>query len=289
MNDYNDVMIIRSDKIEKVGTGTIIQHGKLNDRIYLMKLHKRDVAEICNILSDIALNNKYGKIFCKIPKKVAPLFFADGYHLEAQIPGFYNRTEDVFFVSKFLNSYRTRNIETDKLESLHILLKEEKIRASQKPLPKSYNIRRLYKSDTAGITAIYREVFESYPFPIHDEAYIAQTMDENVQYFGVEADGKLAALSSSEIDFKGKNAEMTDFATSAKFTGKGLSLHLLAEMEKHMAKQDITTLYTIARLNSVPMNKTFIRGGYVYSGTLIKNTNISGNIESMNVYYKHIS
>ena len=27
---------------------------------------------------------------------------------------------------------------------------------------------------------------------------------------------------------------------------------------------------------------------YTYSGTLIKNTNIVGNIESMNVYYKHL-
>ncbi len=55
-----------------------------------------------------------------------------------------------------------------------------------------------------------------------------------------------------------------------------------------MKAQDIKTLYTIARLNSPAMNKTFLRLNYTYSGTLIKNTNIAGKIESMNVYYKAI-
>jgi putative beta-lysine N-acetyltransferase len=109
-----------------------------------------------------------------------------------------------------------------------------------------------------------------------------------VQYFGAEKDGKLAALSSSEIDFKGQNAEMTDFATHPDHTGNNLSNLLLRQMEKQMKQQGINTLYTIARLNSIPMNKTFLKNEYQYSGTLIKNTNIAGNIESMNIYYKQI-
>jgi hypothetical protein len=36
------------------------------------------------------------------------------------------------------------------------------------------------------------------------------------------------------------------------------------------------------------MNRTFLRLAYRYSGTLIMNTHISGRIESMNVFYKHI-
>jgi len=36
------------------------------------------------------------------------------------------------------------------------------------------------------------------------------------------------------------------------------------------------------------MNITFSRMGYRYSGTLLNNTNISGRLESMNVWYKFL-
>jgi putative beta-lysine N-acetyltransferase len=90
------------------------------------------------------------------------------------------------------------------------------------------------------------------------------------------------------VDRKRRNAEMTDFATLPDFRGKKLSVILLAHMEDQMRINRIKTLYTIARLKSMPMNLTFLRMGYRYGGTLINNTNISGEIESMNVLYKHL-
>ena len=87
-------------------------------------------------------------------------------------------------------------------------------------------------------------------------------MDKNVQYYGAEKDGVLAALCSSEIDFKGRNAEMTDFATRSQHIGNSLSTLLLRFMEEEMKKQEINTLYTIARLNSIAMNKTFLQNDY---------------------------
>jgi hypothetical protein len=36
------------------------------------------------------------------------------------------------------------------------------------------------------------------------------------------------------------------------------------------------------------MNATFAKAGYSFGGTLINNTNISGDIESMNVWYKNL-
>jgi hypothetical protein len=57
-------------------------------------------------------------------------------------------------------------------------------------------------------------------------------------------------------------------------------------MEKHMIDNNIITSYTIARAKSPGMNITFARNGYEYSGTLINNTQISGKIESMNVWLK---
>ncbi len=277
------------DTVNVIGKGSKIQHGKHNDRVYLMKLDERDVDMILDEISMLAKTNKYSKLFCKVPKNIAPLFFANGYILEGYIPKFYKNRDDVFFVSKFLDSDRLLNIEKDELSKFnHLLSEEHSLKKNLKKNVSGYSVRKLTKSDVEQMAQIYLEVFESYPFPIHDPGYILKTMAENVHYFGVEKDGNLVALASSEVDAGGKNAEMTDFATLQNHGGKNLASLLLKEMEKEMEKQGVKTLYTIARLNSIPMNKTFLRFDYEYSGTLINNTNISGKIESMNIYYKHI-
>lgn len=276
------------DIIEKYGKGSIIQHGKLNDRVYLIKLNKADFPNIISYIENLARTYSYTKIFCKVQSWSAPTFIANGFIVEAQIPEFYDGKEDVFFMSKFLNSDRLMNLENENLEKLT----QEFLSFTESPLKEissnGFSSKVLAKEDVDDITKIYRKVFKSYPFPIFNPGYIHKTMKENVMYFGIEEQEKLIALSSAEMDKKGRNAEMTDFATLPKFRGNNLSILLLKEMEKAMKKQNISTLYTIARLNSIAMNKTFLKLNYKYAGTLVKNTNISGCIESMNVYYKHI-
>ena len=279
------------DKIEKIGNGSIIQHGQLNKRVYLMKLDSTDCpSTIIQDINKLARENKYTKIFCKIPASAAPLFFANGFLPEAQIPAFYNNEEAAFFVSKFLSSDRLLEIETDRLSDLSKLLNEQKSmsKEAKSTSTEGITLRRLEKADYEQITEIYREVFVTYPFPIYNPGFILKSIKDGTQYYGAEIEGKLVALASAEIDKKGKNAEMTDFATLPQFRGRSLAVLLLGEIEKAMKKQGITTLYTIARLNSVGMNKTFLKMNYCYSGTLIKNTHIAGKIESMNVLYKHI-
>lgn len=278
-----------SDLIEVLKNGSMLQHGKHNDRIYLMKLAKDDCPEIIQTLHKLSIENNYSKIFCKVAKWAAPLFFSEGYVMEASIPQFYNSEEDAFFVSKFLDSNRYLVNEKSKLATLSELLHQKnENKVSIKNSASDLSVRKLNENDIPSIVDIYKQIFVSYPFPIHEPDYILKTMEKDVQYFGVEIEGKLAALASSEMDKKGMNAEMTDFATSSEFQGKGLANLLLGTMEAEMKAQGIFTLYTIARLNSIAMNKTFLRNKYNYSGTLINNTNIDGKIESMNVYYKHI-
>jgi putative beta-lysine N-acetyltransferase len=277
------------DKIEIIGKGSKIQHGEFNKRVYLMKLNANDSPFIIQQINNLARKYKYSKIFCKVPEWTAPLFYANGFILEAQIPNFYSGKETAFLVSKFLNSDRLLEIETDKLYEFSKVLKEaDKMQNGRFAKESKYQIRKLDKNDTEKITEVYRKVFETYPFPIHSPRYILQTLNEGVQYYAVETEGQMVALSSAEVDKQELNAEMTDFATLPQYRGKGLALMLLRKMEKEMELQGIKTLYTIARLNSTGINKIFLRMGYTFSGTLIKNTNIAGKIESMNVYYKHI-
>lgn len=279
-----------TDIIDKIQIGSFIQHGKHNDRVYLMKLSADDDPErVLEEITKLADRYGYSKLICKIPKKAAPLFFSAGYVLEGYIPAFYKGVEDAFFVSRFRNPGRAHDRSEVALSRFYKLLclqlPEDKYQVER---CRGYSVRPLGPPDVARMVEIYADVFESYPFPIHDPDYILETMRDHVRYFGAFKNGVLAALSSAEIDFEMKNAEMTDFATDRLHTGNNLSCLLLEAMEKDMQRSGIKTLYTIARLHSIPMNKTFLRFGYEYSGTLKNNTAIAGKIESMNVYFKHI-
>lgn len=111
-------------------------------------------------------------------------------------------------------------------------------------------------------------------------------MDENVIYHGIWKEDELVALSSAEIDAGGENVEMTDFATRPDFRSQGLATYLLDKMEEDVRSRGIRTAYTIARAYSYGMNITFAKHGYCFAGTLTNNTQIFGQLESMNVWYK---
>jgi len=276
------------DKIEVFGKGSLIQQGKSNDRVYLMKMEKDDFPVIIEYMQELAKKKSYSKLFCKVPSWAVPAFVAEEFITEAYIPGFYRRQVDVFFLSKFLTSRRLVHHEHKKISELtHLLISLPGIKKPMQ-LKDDYCLKLLTPERAEEISELYKRIFDSYPFPVHDAEYIRNTMRKHIQYYGIEKDKRLVALASAEIDPKGENAEMTDFATLTEYRKNNLSLILLEEMERNMKNQGIQTLYTIARLNSPAMNKTFLKLNYKYGGILINNTNISGKIESMVVYYKHI-
>ncbi len=275
------------DKVETLGQ-SLIQHGNQNNRIYLMKLSKEDFPQIINKLDNVAREKKYTKIFAKIPEWAREAFVCQGYQERASIPKFYGEEADVYFVSKFLDSDRA-NLEQNEKEQIENIIHLAKSKQNQ-PVTISpdhgYKLRILDANDAGQLIELYDVVFESYPFPIHNSEYIIKTMNENIVYFGAFDEGKLVAASSAEMDVISGNVEMTDFATLPDYRGKSLSLLLLKEMEAEMTKRKIRTFYTIARAVSPGMNITFSKMRYQFAGTLINNTDISGSIESMNVWYK---
>jgi len=274
------------DKVEKIGN-SLIQHGKYNDRIYLLKLAKSDFPNIVCKLDEIALNNKYSKVIAKIPENSAQSFLDNGFSVEAKIPGLYSSKENALFLCKYYNPERKeQSVEIKNKIGLILATAKNKKIAKKTELMKSFSVKHLNNFHVKELSRLYKKVFATYPFPIHNPDYLLKTMSENIAYFGVFFDDKLVAASSAEMDVESENVEMTDFATDPSFTGNNFALVLLNEMEKEMIPRDITTFYTIARAQSFGMNITFHKNGYVYGGTLINNTNISGHIESMNIWYK---
>lgn len=272
-----------------------VQYGPLNDRIYVMKWDGADPAVVLPALSALAGQEKLGKIVAKVPVKVKPAFLSAGYREEAAIPGFYHGDEDAVFLCRYENE--TRGV-PENAAVLDGILRLARRKAEEDAAPAlaeetmptgGFSFRYVREEEADEAAQVYRQVFKSYPFPIHDPAYIRTTVQENVLYFSIRHGGRIVALASAEMDHASGNAEMTDFATLPDWRGHGLASVLLGKMEHAMGKIGIKTLYTIARAASEGINIVFARHGYAYGGRLVNNTNIAGQIESMNIWHKRLA
>lgn len=275
------------DTLEKFEESTI-QHGNYNDRIYLIKLAPEASSSTPLKLIDLAKKNDYSKIFAKVPEHQSDIFLAAGFEEEAKVPAFYDGETTAVFMGFYLNIERAEEPEFGKMQEILKIAIEKQTDKTKCCLNDDLTLRICKESDTVTMADIYKNIFPSYPFPIHESAYLWETMKSHIDYFGIEANGQLVAISSAEMDRLTSNVEMTDFATLPKWRGNGFAQLLLARMEDEMKAKGIKTAYTIARAMSAGMNITFSKAGYRFGGRLKNNTNISGQIESMNVWYKKI-
>jgi len=278
---------IMMDKVEK-WQSSLLQHGKYNNRIYLMKLAKTDAGKIIPYLDRIADENEYTKIIAKVPDFARYEFEKNGYLQEAYIPQFYHHQNPVYFMAKYLDDRRMLNPNIDHMKKVLQTAKTKSALISDVQLARSFQFHIATEKDIPQMVQVYKKVFETYPFPIHDPQYLIDTMHSHIKYFLITRGKQVVAIASAEIDYDGKNVEMTDFATLPEYRGMGFALYLLYQMEAVMEKTEIRSFNTIARAMSYGMNITFAKRGYKYSGTLLNNTNISGKLESMNIWYKII-
>jgi beta-lysine N6-acetyltransferase len=278
---------MRTDAIKTVGK-SVLQYGPENDRVYLMKLAEEDLPEIITSVDCLATSHNYSKAFVKAPESARDLFAEHGYGVEAKIPGLFNRQEDGFFMARYFHADRLIDNAADKvkkvLDAAHIKAEQRR----QVDLPANSICRLANPHHCQEMADLYQQTFASYPFPIHDPEYLASTMAENVLYAGVWKGNQLLALASAEIDHQNSNAELTDFATDLDWRGHGLANALLQYLETELQLSAIKTCYTIARATSFGMNICFAQNGYQFAGTLVKNTQIAGKLESMNVWHKNL-
>lgn len=276
-----------SDEIVKIGH-TVVQKGPHNDRIYVMKLAPRDLPWIIDYLKDLATDHGYSKIFVKAPASALGNLLKKGYVIEAHVPRLFNGHEDGFFLARYLKEMRRHEPKGDRIQEVLSRALVIAGRYRHVSLTPGYTIITATHEDAADLAKLYRKVFVTYPFPIFEEGYLKKTMTENIRYFCVRKDDEIVAASSAEMDPALRNVEMTDFATHPDHRGRQLSANLLHKMEEEMLREGMKMAYTIARSLSYPVNSLFSRAGYAYGGTLVKNTNICGSFESMNVWYKRL-
>ena len=276
------------DRLEKLGQ-SLVQHGKSNDRVYLMKLDGADYPGIIQRVEALAKKESYTNIIAKIPDRFCAGFLEAGFESEAHIPLFYRGSEDAFFMAKYFDDKRDMPLDAHKIKEVTERADKTPPLAAPAELGEGLVCRVLTPDDAEILAALYRTVFETYPFPIRDPGFLKEAMAGETVFFGVYRDGRLIAASSSEMDVRSQNVEMTDFATLPEFRAQGLAAFLLHEMDREMKKRGIKTAYTIARAVSYGMNLTFAKHNYALVGMLVNNTNISGSLESMNVWYKPLA
>jgi putative beta-lysine N-acetyltransferase len=275
------------DIIETI-EGSVIQHGPYNNRIYLMRLNTDETHGLIATLDNMAIKNGYGKISAKIPAPSWNAFKSADYVKEAVVPGFFTGKTDGFFIAKYFSAGRQKAQNVEKLLRLVEQAGDESANILHRTGKAARDVIACKPSDAAEMSAIYQQVFKSYPFPIQKQTYLKRMMKEGVLYFCIRIEGKIAAISAAEIDLVNKNVEMTDFATFPKLRGMGLAGMLLSHMDNKTRRLGIKTAYTIARATSHGMNSVFKNSGYTYAGLLKNNSQICGSIQSMTVWYKHL-
>lgn len=266
---------------------SVLQHGPRNDRVYLMHWGGGAAGPVLDMMERLAKKHGYGKLFAKIPAAQREAFVAAGFTCDICVPRFYGGREDGFFAEKYVDPARREDPARADIEAILAACRQDAY-SGEVDLPAGMRMKRAGVDDLPELADLYREVFPSYPFPVQDPDYLRSTLD-HVFYLLAYEHATLAGASSCEMDRDWQNAEMTDFAVRPFFRGRRLAVALLAQMEPMARAEGILMAYTIARARSGGMNLTFRRAGYTYAGTLWRNTDISGGIESMNVWWRELA
>ncbi|PKM58152.1 MAG: putative beta-lysine N-acetyltransferase [Firmicutes bacterium HGW-Firmicutes-3] len=266
-----------------------VQHGQHNDRIFVDDYKHALDPYLIDQLDLMVEDHEYGKIIAKTPKAAKIKFIRNGFDQEGKIPGFYNGKKACFFMAKYTNSDRKVVKNKDELTAI---VQEAKKKISNindlNTIKEGYNMKLLDLRDAKMIADIYDQVFKTHPYPIEDPSYIIDKMGHETLYFGLFKHDELIGVSACCVNFHEENVEVTDFAILPKYRGYNLSMHLMRKMETVMIAAGMKTAYTMTRSGSHSMNKIFGKSGYKYGGTLWNNNQISGGIESMNIWYKSL-
>ena len=230
----------RIDRIETF-EGARIQHGTLNRRIYVMHLDTGAVGRLIPALADLAAAEGYGKITAKIPTTCWPPFRSAGYVGEARIPGFYQGLTDALFVARFVSRTRMQADAPYGIpEGCNATTTSTLPAAADKD---ATTVTACRPADAGALGRLYAEVFESYPFPIYDPAFLRQTMQKETFYYCIRIEGRIAAAAAAETDPASRSCEMTDFATRPEYRRRHLAGRLLQRMHRRARQNGLSTAF----------------------------------------------
>ncbi|QGT99815.1 Beta-lysine acetyltransferase [Candidatus Syntrophocurvum alkaliphilum] len=260
-----------------------------NERISILDfniINPDGMNEFIGIIDDLANYNEFGKVWGKIDENNSSLFLDNGFSAEAVIYDYFGFKKNAVICSRFYGDRGKSKTHSENLSVLETVLAKAEEAKNNNNMPDGYSFKTADTGDLNNLASLFKEVFPTYPYPVCDPNYLESTLDHIIYGLLYNAEDKLVAAASAEIDYSVGSAEMTDFATLSSEQGNGLASILLENLESTLPEKNIHCLYTIARSTSFGMNMVFAKHGYRYTGTLVNNCNISGGFEDMNVWCK---
>ncbi|WLR51171.1 putative beta-lysine N-acetyltransferase [Bacillus tianshenii] len=259
----------------------------VNRRIKIYQLPQaEELNEFMYYIRELGFQKECDKLIFYV-KKPELAYLDSRFAYEGCIKGFFNGV-DAHIYSLFLDPDRNDVVETEKERFVMELVRETKEWNEDTPLPKGYRMRWANEYDCEQMAELYDRVFASYPTPMNDPDFILTMMNSQVYFSVIERDGQIVSACSSDIMPDFNAAELTDCATLKEHRDKGLLSYQVFELERRMKRMKIHTMFSYSRSVSAGMNLVNARHGYVYGGRMISNSNISGSLENMNIWYKNL-
>lgn len=258
----------------------------INRRLIVHACNWRDVVPFAAELFESCRENHLDKLIVQAQESDWETLLSLGFVMEGKIESFFSG-QPVYYMSKFFSEERQLSqawmVEEEILEGVLLDRKPQKV----KPLAPSWTVSRAQRSDLAEMVELFDKVFDTYPSPLTDPVYLAKSMENDI--FVIIRDGKrIISAAGAEIDRTAGNAEMTNCATLPEYRRYGLMNHIFAKLEAELAKEQIRSLFSIARAKSYGMNRVLVQHGYAYCGRLVNNCDICGGFEDMNLWAKEL-
>ncbi|MDD2234497.1 MAG: putative beta-lysine N-acetyltransferase [Desulfitobacteriaceae bacterium] len=227
---------------------------------------------------------KLGKIIYNCPEHLLRSFQDCGFVIEGIIDGYF-RGEDAACISFFLNKERSKSIyENEENRVIDFCREDTKKFTSAKN--RTYKVRSAEAKDIPQMIQLFSAVFETYPSPVFSRDYLQKVMREQVLFMIAEEEGKIISIAAADMNKLHMNAEITDCATYPEYRGRSILSELIYGLEEELKHANFTTAYSLSRANSIGINKSLSKLGYLYSGRLINNCHICGGYEDMNIWVK---
>lgn len=254
-------------------------------RIWVSKYETDNPGALRGFLLDLARRQEAEKIIFPVRTEHADKMQGEGFNKEGIIKGYYSGV-DAHFLAAFPIPRRSTSLSlVREKKMLRRILSNPGVRRSI--TPPGFTLRLATMEDAPLMAELFKKVFESYPSPVYDPAYLANSMKNGNVFMTARRRHHIVCVAAAEIDRKHSRAELTNCATLPDCRGMGLSTILLSAVEELCLSMGVNCLYSLSRGPSYAMNLVFHRLGYMYGGTLINNCQIGGGLENMNIWVRH--
>ncbi|WP_158282312.1 putative beta-lysine N-acetyltransferase [Salipaludibacillus keqinensis] len=239
------------------------------------------------VVKKLAIEKKCDKVIFYVTLSQQPIINAYADRYEGMIEAFFNG-EDAHIFALFLDTDRDQTSLTQLEKNVFRLVHRKK---GQGPshrfqLPPGYFMRWGRKDDVYQMATLYETVFASYPTPMNEPDFITKMMDDDVYFLVVEHKRKIVSACSADLMKKFSAAELSDCATYREHRSKQLLSYQVAHLIPRLKKIGVKTLFSYSRSISAGMNLVNAKHGFHFGGRMIKNSNICGRLENMNIWYK---